>query len=98
MPPGNIWDIANFDKLAHLFVFAVLMALTLFGFLKRKQLKTLPVAAFVVAFIVCASYGLLLEVMQGTILADRYFELYDALANSIGCIVGGALFKYRFRQ
>src|SRR5687768_7181878 len=94
IPPVNIWDIANIDKLAHLFVFAVLMVFLLYGFKKQPQFNRLPSRMLLIAFLLCVFYGLLIEGMQGTLLADRHFELYDALANTIGCLLGGFLFKY----
>jgi VanZ family protein len=94
IPPVNIWDLTNIDKLAHLFVFAVLMVLLLYGFQKQTQFNPLPFRMLLIAFFICVSYGLLIEGMQGTLLTDRHFELYDALANAIGCIIGGFLFKY----
>ncbi len=39
-------------------------------------------------FVLCAGFGLLIEVGQGVFTADRYFDIYDALANSIGALAG----------
>lgn len=97
IPPVNIWDIANFDKLAHLFVFMVLMLFVLYAFVRHKQSKPFYLPLMLTAFLICVSYGLLIEIMQGTLLVDRHFELYDALANATGCIIGALLFKYRLQ-
>ncbi len=94
IPPVNIWDIANLDKLAHLFVFVVLLVLTLYGFLKQDAYKILLSYPMLIAFTLCTAYGFLLEVMQGMLLSDRYFEWYDAVANAAGCVAGIILFKF----
>jgi VanZ family protein len=97
IPPVNIWDFANVDKLVHLFVFMVLMLLLLYAFLRHQLVKAFYLPLLFTAFLICVSYGLLIEIMQGTLLTDRHFELYDALANATGCVLGGILFKYRLQ-
>ena len=91
--PANIWDLANFDKLGHMFVFLVLMLLSLRGF--SKQIHAAPAFRFILTmFLICSVYGFLLEVMQGTVSTDRQFDLVDSVANMLGCLLGGVLFKY----
>jgi VanZ family protein len=97
IPPVNIWDITNFDKILHLFVFMVLMLLVLYAFLRHQQMKTFYLPVMFTAFFICVSYGMLIEIMQGTFLKDRQFELYDAMANTSGCVLGALLFKYRLQ-
>lgn len=90
--PANIWDIVNFDKLGHLFVFSVLMVFFLRGL--SKEFHPAPAFRYILfAFLVCSMYGFLLEVMQGTLSADRQFDVVDALANMLGCLLGGIVFK-----
>ena len=98
IPPVNIWDFANLDKLAHLAVFAVLITLALHGFGKQQSYEMLRAHPAGIAFAVCVAYGFLLEVMQGTLLADRYFEWYDAAANAAGCVMGIIFFRFVLQE
>ncbi|MDZ4844156.1 MAG: VanZ family protein [Chitinophagales bacterium] len=91
--PANIWDIVNFDKLGHLFVFFVLMVFSLRGL--SKQIRSAPAFRFMLfTFLICSAYGFLIEVMQGTLSNDRQFDIYDGIANMLGCLLGGIVFKY----
>lgn len=90
--PANFWDIANFDKLAHLFVFLVLMFLSLHG--RSKQIQSAVGFRFMLfAFLLCVAYGFLLEMLQGLISTDRQFEMIDAFANMLGCLLGAMTFR-----
>lgn len=92
--PVNIWDIANFDKLAHIAVFIALILLLMYGMLKHLGYCALHATQFAISTAICVGYGFLLEVLQYALTDDRYFELHDAIANAFGCIAGIALFKY----
>ncbi len=94
IPPAGFFEIFHPDKLVHVAIFAVLIALCLHGFLKQETFSLLRLHPMVIAFSGCVLYGLLLEAMQGTLLADRYFEWMDAAANTAGCAVGAGLFRY----
>ncbi len=91
--PANIWDLANFDKIGHMFVFLMLMLLSLWGF--SKQIHSAPAFRFIlIMFLICSLYGFLLEVMQGSLSTDRQFDIVDSVANMLGSMLGGVLFKY----
>jgi len=94
IPPAGIFEIFHPDKLVHIAVFAVLIALCLYGFLKQQTFAWLRLHPVIIAFSGCVLYGLWLEAMQGTLLADRYFEWMDAAANAIGCGVGAGAFRF----
>lgn len=96
VPPISFWDFASWDKLVHLGVFAVLVALCMFGFLKQYRFSVLRFNAATASFLICMPYGLLLEIIQGLWLVDRYFDIYDVVANTIGCVFG--IFIYKFVQ
>lgn len=97
IPPLDLWGFVNFDKVIHLGVFMVLMLLVLFAFVRHDQRRTFHLPFLLTAFLICLSYGMLIEIIQGTLLVDRAFELTDALANAAGCLLGGLLFKYRLQ-
>lgn len=94
IPPAGIFEILHPDKLVHMAVFAVLVALFLHGFLKQETFLLLRQQRVLIALSGCVLYGFLLEVMQGTMLTDRYFEWLDAAANIIGCVAGIGIFRF----
>jgi len=86
-------DIANIDKMGHLFFYAVLSFLTLFGFYKNG-LKNISIRNILTSTIMVVSYGGLIEILQYSLIKGRYFDLLDFLANIIGCTVGIIIFMY----
>lgn len=94
IPPAGIFEIFHPDKLVHMVIFATLIILLLRGLLKQDEFPLLKNHAWVVAFGGSTFYGFVLEVMQGTLLPDRYFEWLDTTANTIGCLAGMGLFRY----
>lgn len=83
------------DKLAHAFVYGVLVWLFLIIFRNRQ---TLTKNVIWLTIIGCSLYGLSLEVVQKTFFPHRYFELSDAIANAIGAIIGYLIFYYKNRK
>jgi glycopeptide antibiotics resistance protein len=75
--PKPVTDITNFDKIEHLLIFGG------FGFLWRLTGRQ---AGWV--FLVGITYGMLLEVLQYLLPIDRSFDLIDAVANTIGVLIG----------
>jgi len=79
LPPVGL---VGFDKLAHLGVFAVMVALHL-GVGTTAPWQTSSRGVTVAG--ACALYGGLIELLQGALTADRVADPYDALANALGC-------------
>lgn len=79
LPPVGF---VGFDKLAHLGVFAVMVALHLGLGTAQPAWSTSRGVAVASA---CALYGGLIELVQGALTADRVADPYDALANALGC-------------
>ncbi|MDB5240646.1 MAG: hypothetical protein JWP57_1271 [Spirosoma sp.] len=77
---GLSYEITNRDKLIHVSIFLI------FGYLWRM----LGYRAIVV-LLAGAIYGYLIEVWQGVMPINRSYDLYDALADTIGTILGIAL-------
>lgn len=88
--PGNSipdfsWaDLAGFDKVAHLSVYAILMILIGFGAKQQKiEEKYTPKLIYLLA-----GYGILIELLQNMMYLGRRFEFLDIIANIIGLILG----------
>ena len=86
-------DITSFklaDKLVHTAMYFGFMALIMFE--NRKTLITgrnLFIAALIPLF-----YGILMEVLQGTITATRTASAMDALFNALGILLAVLLWKW----
>ena len=91
MPETDIWGWLGFDKVAHLFVFAVLVFLMIVGFSKQYTYLFLRDRAVVASLIICLVYGLLIECIQALI-PNRSLEYSDILADMFGCGIGYAIF------
>ena len=80
------------DKVLHFINYMVLVYLFLIGFNKQYQHALLNYYPVMSAIVISMVYGMILEVMQETLIPDRTFELADIFANFTGCITGSALF------
>ncbi|MGB3619559.1 MAG: VanZ family protein [Catalinimonas sp.] len=96
MPAFPTWEAFAFDKSAHLFVYAVLVLLTVVGFKKQHAYIRFRLRAVPYALLIAFVYGLVLEVIQSFI-PSRHFEWYDLLANTAGCLLGALLFFFIYR-
>ncbi len=80
------------DKVVHFAMYGVLAALLLWA--SRVRVATLRTATLVVG--VCCCYGLLMEVLQMSLLPrDRFFSLTDVAANVAGATVAVATASLR---
>ena len=89
--PVGIKDLLSFDKLAHAGAYLVLTGLLLWGFLQQERLNRRIEWLIVLG---SALYGIFLEIAQYTFFPDRYFELFDIIANIIGSVMGLFVLKY----
>ncbi len=96
--PGVNLPETNFfepDKLAHLFVYGVLVYLALRAY---KSVKDLTLRIIIVIIVSSALYGLLLEILQKIFFSYRFFEWGDVVANTVGSILGWIIFSYFNKQ
>lgn len=90
VPAGSIpstekLNIPHVDKIVHFFIFALLGAFTLWGFLKKKHSRARGIA---ISLFICILYGIGTEYLQHCCLDDRHGNLYDVAANSFGTVFG----------
>jgi VanZ family protein len=91
LPKVNIESLLSIDKLAHAFVFSVLVLLLIVGFTKQHQFPKLRFNAIVYSFVTAALLGVTIEVLQ-IFITERGFEVYDIIANTTGCGIGIVMF------
>lgn len=72
------------DKLAHAGAYCVLTTLLIFGFARSGHTFWW---AILYSILLAGGYGVLLEVIQYSFFPRRYFEVWDIVANIIGCLI-----------
>lgn len=92
LPEINLFDFLSFDKLAHVFMYAMLVFLLTTGCKRQYAKSWLRYHAKLTAFWISFSYGLLLEITQLLLTTDRYFDWLDVIANTLGAAVGIVFF------
>ena len=88
----NIFQINNIDKFIH-FSFYFLLSVSFRSSLLRNILINKKEQILITSVIVI-SYGLIMEVFQFYFTSDRSAEIFDALANTLGCILGILIFPF----
>ena len=84
-------DIVDFDKFVHISVYVLLSLLTYYGWTRQETLSYLHQHTFFKIVILLASYGFAVEIMQELFTADRHYDIYDAIANAIGAVLGAVI-------
>jgi len=83
----------HLDKIVHLSMYFILSIFMLLGFanLKHKSIfvKSIPI---VLSFFCSFS----IEILQETVTSGRMFEIFDILANGIGCLIAFFVMKSNF--
>ena len=88
MNEGNILG-PHGDKVAHFgmyFILQYLFCLSIHGSRFRQKL--------LLTFLVTATYGIIMEVIQHVFLESRFFEIPDIIANITGALSGILLFHF----
>ena len=75
--PGN-------DKAVHFLFYLIFVVF--WGLVKRQSYFKIKYDLLIVAFAIL--YGIIIEILQGVLTKTREADFYDALANSLGAIVG----------
>ncbi|MCB2197330.1 MAG: VanZ family protein [Bacteroidetes bacterium] len=86
----NLFNIKHLDKLIH-FLMYFIFSLTLYASIeKHKFLK--KIVKIITILVITIFYGLLMESFQYIFTTYRSPEFFDALANTLGSVVGILLF------
>jgi VanZ family protein len=91
--PQSWWDLYSPDKFGHAFVYGVQAWLLHKAFYHQRMDK-----AIFWALLISISYGILMEVVQYTFFPNRFFEVYDIIANISGSFLGAWVFTRWFRK
>ena len=73
------------DKLFHFLAYAIFTLLWYNVFINhgKEQIKKYPL---LIAFLIAIIYGIVIEVLQGQLTANRVTEFSDSVANSLGAL------------
>ena len=78
----------EYDKLGHFGVYAILSVFILCWKWKQYSESLEGLNQYIWPLIFGVILGIILELLQGYVLAGRYFDMKDVIANIIGSIVG----------
>lgn len=85
------------DKIFHFFAYFVMTFLWAlawffsFNFDKKRSIRN--------AFIIAVIFGIIIEVLQGTLTASRSLDVYDMLANTLGALLAAVVLSVNnFKQ
>ncbi len=102
--PGNFfpeiksfWEWLSPDKVVHLVMFGTLSFLILLGY-REKYEKGNRTKLVLTAVIISILYGILTELLQRYIFVGRSGNLFDALADAVGALLGWWLFIPVFKK
>lgn len=93
IPHISFLELLSFDKFVHAGIFFVLILLTIRGFFLQTDFVLLKKRALIIALVICVIYGGLTEIMQGVVFEERSADVYDFIANSVGCLIGTFFYK-----
>ncbi|TGV00900.1 VanZ family protein [Flavivirga rizhaonensis] len=81
------------DKIFHFFAYFVLTILWFYTFLYAFKLKSKK--AIVFAVVLSVFFGIIIEVLQGSITVSRSLDVYDAVANTLGALLASVVMWFK---
>lgn len=85
--PQIDWEFISIDTLVH-FIMYLVLAFSMGLSTLKKNLNLSKTKLYLLILTAGIGYGALIEILQGTLIYRRYFDLMDLLANSLGTIFG----------
>lgn len=83
----------HIDKLVHITMYFILSVISVKGFL---NLKTSPFRVLAIPIVLSFFYSIGIEILQEMMTNSRKFDIFDILANGIGCTLALMLVKTPF--
>lgn len=94
-------SISNIDKLLHTGAYfgLALLWLSYIHLLKTSvERKWAQTRVYVITALILVIYGIVIELLQGSLTSYRTPDVWDVLANSIGVLLGSLLFVLFFKK
>ncbi len=88
IPKYPFLKLIYFDKLVHIFLFAVFAVLLILGFIKQRNIYILNRYSVISALTVSVLYGGLTELLQKFVFYQRTADVYDFVFDILGAVSG----------
>lgn len=88
----SFWDWLGPDKIVHLIIFGTLSFLIMLGFRETISKKG-KIKYALVSLLIAVFYGILTEILQYYVFIGRSGNVFDALADAFGAILGVVLYE-----
>lgn len=86
LPPIEV-PMLNADKLVHVAMMWGVSATIMFDYKRRERQRLLPLSVKLYIMVGTIALGVLIELAQGTDFINRGCDVWDGIANAIGCVV-----------
>ena len=86
------------DKIVHLILFGVLSFLLIKAFMEQTSVRLLSSYPKIISILISALYGVLIEVLQEYFFSGRQGDVYDAMADALGALIGLWFFNRWIRR
>lgn len=103
--PGNyfpsitsFWDWLGPDKIVHLAFYALLSYLVFNGMHRQYSKANKRLSLVFLTLFIGTVFGLFIEIMQYYVFVGRSGNLYDFIANVIGCVIGVLVYVGVYRK
>ena len=77
----------DFDKVVHMVMMFLVSTAFMLDFKRRERQHKLPLSTKIYITIAMIALGALIELAQGTELIHRGCDVWDGVANAIGCVL-----------
>jgi len=82
------------DKIVHLFLFGVLSFLLINTFRQQLLLIFLNHHPKIYSILISTVYGIVIELLQAYVFINRSGEVFDAVADTVGALIGVWVYNY----
>jgi VanZ family protein len=96
LPNENHFNIPNLDKYVHITLFGSFVFLWSFYYLVKQEKNNNSYRQSVVILIVACLYGIAMEYVQKYFIPNRYFDIYDIVADIVGAVTGFLFVRLTF--
>lgn len=86
LPPIDV-PMLNFDKVVHIIMMGGVSFTIMFDYKRRERQRVLPLSVKLYVLVGTIALGAFIELAQGTELIHRGCDLWDGVANAIGCLL-----------
>lgn len=86
LPPIEM-PMLNFDKVVHVVMMWGVSSTIMFDYKRREQQRVLSLSVKLCILLGAVALGSLIELAQGTELINRGCDMWDGVANVVGCLL-----------